>query len=114
MNRRDIDIIEHIVRYCDEISDARMRFGDSPEALKADRHYINSVSMCILQIGELADKLSDEFKAEYNEQPWRKMIKMRGKAAHWYGTFDPELVWETIIDSIPDLSDYCNRILKKS
>ena len=69
--------------------------------------------MCILQIGELVDKLSDEFKSEYDEQPWRKMIKMRGKAAHWYGTFDALIVWETITEFVPDLQAYCASIIEK-
>jgi len=53
MKLQDIDIVNHIIRYCDEILDARNRFGDTLDSLKADKHYLNSVSMCILQIGEL-------------------------------------------------------------
>jgi len=113
MKLRDIDIVNHIIGYCDEIRDARNRFGDNPDSLKADKHYLNSVSMCILQIGELVDKLSDEFKVEYDKQPWHKMIKMRGKAAHWYGTFDSLVVWETITEFVPDLKAYCTSILEK-
>ena len=29
MNERNVDILEHIIRYCNEIRDARERFGDT-------------------------------------------------------------------------------------
>ena len=48
MNDRNADILEHIVRYCNEIVDARARFGNTLEALKSDIHFRNSVAMCIL------------------------------------------------------------------
>lgn len=58
--------------------------------------------MCILQIGELVGKLSDEFKAENNAMPWREIKAMRNIAAHNYGEID-----------IPELKDYCIKCLSK-
>ena len=88
MNNRNIDIIEHIIRYCGEIREARERFGDSFESLQSDTLYKNAVAMSILQIGELSARLSDDFKSAYNEMPWRDIKNMRNIAAHHYSKFD--------------------------
>ena len=60
MNERDKRILEHILRYCDEIDDANSQFGFSLDVLKTNSVYKNAVSMCILQIGELVSILSND------------------------------------------------------
>jgi len=87
-------------------------FGKSLEVLKSNSVYKNAVAMCILQIGELTTHLSEEFKKEYNEMPWRDIKDMRNIAAHRYGTFDSEILWDTMEGDIPSLKEYCEKILK--
>lgn len=36
---------------------------------------------------------------------------MRNIVAHSYGTVDPETTWEIIHDDIPDLKEYCQKII---
>ncbi len=110
---RNIDILEHIVKYCDEIINTQSHFGKSFEVFKNNSIYINAVAMCILQIGELSAYLSDDFKQMYNKVPWRSIKGMRNIIAHKYGDIDIKTVWEATVDDIPVLQDYCNSILKK-
>lgn len=63
---RNIDIIEHIINYCNEISLTHERFGHSINIFNEDVVYRNAISMCILQIGELSKHLSEDFKERYN------------------------------------------------
>ncbi|MCL1807910.1 MAG: DUF86 domain-containing protein [Oscillospiraceae bacterium] len=109
--KRNIDILHHIVSYCDEIDETMRRFGSSYTALTADKIYRNAVAMCILQIGELTCHLSDEFKAAYGDMPWQDIKNMRNIAAHHYGRFDIEKLWETISEDIPQLRRYCKQII---
>ena len=109
MNSRDSDILERIISYCDEIDEAKNHFGNAYSELESSRIYKNAVSMCILQIGELTNHLSDEFKAEYNEMPWQDIKAMRNIAAHRYGTFDIVKLWETISEDVPVLRVYCEK-----
>ena len=67
--------------------------------------------MCILQIGELVDKLTDEFKAENDAMPWRDIKAMRNIAAHNYGEIDIEMHWETICGDVPELKKYCETFI---
>ena len=114
MNERDFDILEHIIRYCDEIKQARGRFGDNLESLQLDTQYKNAVAMCILQIGELVGHLTDDFKDEHNSVPWQKIKGMRNIAAHHYGKIDAAILYRTISERIPELHEYCYDILRLS
>ncbi len=114
MNSGDWQRIQHIRQYCIEIFEYRERFGDSFEAFSEDRAFRNAVSMCILQIGELANGLSKTFQAETKEQiPWQQIRGMRNWIAHAYGEMDEQMIWNTVISDIPMLRDFCNRIQAK-
>jgi len=111
--KRNYDILNKMVRYCDQITDAKERFGNSFEALQSDVHYRNAVAMCILQIGELAGHLSDDFRVSYNGMPWREMKNMRNIAAHQYEDFSVQYLWDTIDEDIPALRGYCVEIVQQ-
>jgi hypothetical protein len=53
-NRRDSAILERMIWYCDEIEATKTYFGNSKEALLSNTIYMHALSMCVLQIGELA------------------------------------------------------------
>ena len=108
---KDINIIKEIIGYCDEIKEAREIFGDSYEALLHNKHYRNDVSMCILQIGELSTRLTNHFKQKYNGVPWRDIKDMRNITAHEYRKMDYETLWEVISKDIPELCEYCDKII---
>ena len=107
----DAQRLAHIRDYCLEIRKTIERYGDSFEAFDSDPDYQRSVSFCILQIGELVGKLTDEFRAQHPAVPWRQIKAMRNIVAHSYGTVDPETTWEIITDDIPTLKKYCETII---
>jgi len=45
MNERDKSVLEHIIRYCNEINDANDQFGNSLGVLKVNSVYKNAVSI---------------------------------------------------------------------
>lgn len=108
---RDLSILEHIVVYCEQIEQTIARFGDDYAVFQTDPIYRNASALCILQIGELVGKLSDEFRAAHSEIPWRQIKAMRNIVAHSYGTVDAETTWEVITSDIPDLKRFCSSIL---
>ena len=110
---RNIDILEHIIKYCTEIFKTQAYFGNSSEAFKANSIYRNAVAMCILQIGELSVHLSENFKRTYNGVPWRNIKGMRNVMAHKYGDISIATLWETITADIPLLFDYCSSVLEQ-
>lgn len=67
--------------------------------------------MPILQIGELAKSLSQEFRETNQNIPWREVMGMRDIFAHHYGSLDYDIAWDTSISDIPDLEGKIQEIL---
>lgn len=109
---RDMGILEHIVGYCDQIQLTMERFGRDADVFASDPIYRNAAALCILQIGELVGKLTDEFRVQHPGVPWRQIKAMRNIVAHSYGTVDPETTWEIMTDDIPNLRQYCITIIE--
>lgn len=113
MIRGDYQRLRLIYRYCLDISGFIERFGDSFSCFTNDRAYFNAISMCILQIGELVNGLSDEFREETKGQmPWGMIRGMRNWIAHAYAQMDEAIIWETATNDIPKLRTFCENILQ--
>lgn len=110
-HERDLNVIRHTLRYCKEIETAHADFGASKERFLCSTTYRNAVSMPILQIGELANHLSAEFRQAHPEIPWKQIIGTRNFYAHAYLSVDMELIWETSLDDIERLKAFCEGVL---
>lgn len=109
---RDIAVLEHMVKYCESIEKSVERFGDEFEIFEKDNDFKNSVSMSILQIGELVSHFTDEFRNQNKEIPWNKIIGMRNHFAHGYAEMDEHEIWKTVKNDIEPLKNFCNDKLK--
>lgn len=108
MQTKDLQLLQHILQYCIKIKNTISRFGEDFVVFIADSDYRDSVSMNLLQIGEIAGKLSEEYvSATKQNMDWRAMKAMRNFFAHNYGSMDYERIWQTAIDDIPKLKKYC-------
>jgi uncharacterized protein with HEPN domain len=115
MDKSDLERIRRIKRHCENVSKSITRFGDSLETFVNDFDFYNSVSMSIMQIGELAGGLSDEFKdATRAQMPWGFIKGMRNRFAHGYDMMDGSEIWETANKDIPILLRFCETIIEKS
>lgn len=114
ISERDFSIIEKIYNYCCEIDEAHNEYNKSFTSFQNNSVYRNAVCLCLMQIGELSNHLSDEFKAEYSNIPWRAIRGMRNVVAHEYGHIDVETVWETADNGTTELADFCKSIIDKS
>jgi len=110
---RNTDVLQHIVDYCNEINSTIERFGNDYEIFSKDSVYRNAVALCVLQIGELTTKFTEDFKNIYNGIPWNQIKALRNVVAHNYGKIDKEILWETILNDIPQLQKYCEEIVKQ-
>lgn len=114
MNNRDINILKHMLKYCDEISNTVERFGRNLDDFKNDNDYKDSLSMKIFQIGELANHLTDEYLEETkNEMNWNAIRGMRNRFAHGYGKMDLSKIFYTAIEDIPVIKAFLEKQLIK-
>ena len=54
-------------------------------------------------LGEAARHLSDDFKANHPEIPWRQITGMRDRVVHDYLDVDYDLVWDVVTIHLPEL-----------
>ena len=113
MNNRDLTILQKILGYCEQIEGTHRHFRED-QTLFFDMHegyvYRNSVSMPILQIGELTKHLSEQFRASHSFIPWRAIMGMRDIFAHHYGSIDFAELWKTSHGDIATLKQYIVRL----
>lgn len=104
MQLRDRQRLVKIEEYCEDIQASMDRFGCSFSEFCGDAAYQGSVSFCLLQIGELVGKLTEEYRATTKAQiPWPRIKGLRNVIVHDYGSIDLEGGWKTITSNIPEL-----------
>ncbi len=113
MNERDKQILYHIRKNCSKIIDYHTRFGDNYESFKNDNAYQDAVSMCIMQVGELANGFTDEFKNDV-DFPFKEIRGMRNFLAHNYIKADTLIVWNTSKTDIPSLLTKCTSLIEQT
>lgn len=106
--RADFDILCHILRYCERIENIIERFGSEEEIFQNDMAYRDAVSMNLLQIGELAGHLSEDYRSQTRrDMNWSAIRGMRNLFAHDYGNMDEHVIWNTAVESIQELKGFC-------
>ena len=109
MENKDKVIISKILEYCDEIEETH-RFFSNDRVLFFDKKrgflYRNAVNMPILQIGELAKNLTQDFRKNHADIPWKSVMGIRDVFAHHYGSIDFEQTWKTSTVNITSLKVY--------
>jgi len=63
------------------------------------RAFVRSIEI----IGEASKQIPDDLKRKYSRLEWRAMAGMRDRLIHDYMGVDYDLVWDVVINKIPDL-----------
>lgn len=56
-------------------------------------------------IGEAVRNLTEEFRQQYSEVVWKKIVGTRDKLIHEYFDVDLELIWEVVQKDLPPLKE---------
>ena len=70
-----------------------------------------AMAMSIIRVGELVKNLTDEFRKQNSQVPWRDITGFRDIAAHKYDIVDMNEVYKTIKDDLPELKAQIEKIL---
>ena len=74
------------------------------------------VEACVFnlsQLGEIANKVDEEFQNAHKEIPWRQVYGLRNKIVHDYEGVNLKLVWEIISDDLPELKETLEGFLRE-
>ncbi|MCI9475375.1 HepT-like ribonuclease domain-containing protein [Anaerovoracaceae bacterium 41-7] len=107
----DVITIRKMLSYCKDIEALMDKYERNFELYQTDISYQYSCNMCIIQIGELVSRLSEDFLEHHAEIPWYAIKAMRNLHAHDYDNINFEIVWETLIKDIPELGDALQKII---
>ena len=64
-------------------------------------------------IGEALRNISEDFRRNHTEIPWKETIGMRNILIHRYFELDANLVWTVVIRDLPDLKEKVGSALKE-
>jgi uncharacterized protein with HEPN domain len=111
MRDKDREAILKMIKYGNDIELLMKKYNSDFEAYKMDISFQYSCNMCIIQIGELVSRLSDEFMEAHSQIPWYAIKGMRNLHAHDYEKVDLNIVWNTLTEDIPELLNQLDIIL---
>ena len=90
-----IEAAELIDRFCEPIGE---------EAFLQDELRQSAVLQKLIVIGEAAARLPAEFRERYKEVAWEDIIGFRNIVVHEYFAILWQIVWNTAILDVPELS----------
>jgi uncharacterized protein with HEPN domain len=115
MKSKDIRLLQHILRYCDNITDIINQFGNSLDIFLKVNNFHDLISFNLLQIGELVNHLSNEFLTQTSQIiPWRDIVDLRNRFVHGYLLIDFTKVWNTVQNDFPALEAFCKETLRNN
>ena len=111
---KDLQILMHIVKYCERIKKVAPIFKNDFNNFISDKNfaYLDSCSFSILQIGELAGKLSDDLKNKYKQIAWQEIEAIYNVIFHNYNEINFQNLWLFIQNDIDELNNNCQQILE--
>lgn len=112
MDIRTRNILEHMLEDANDAIKFATEVG-TLEAFSENKLYRKAVVMSILNIGELAKTLPQDFKLAHPQIPWKKITGMRDVAAHGYHELDDDIIWDVVTYSIPELASFIKTQLKE-
>jgi uncharacterized protein with HEPN domain len=102
MLTKDHYCLETIIEALDRIIEYTSGFG-SADDFNNDYRNFDATMMNFVVIGEMVDKISDDFKRSHDNIEWIKIKGFRNIVAHDYFGIDAEEVWQIIKSKIPNL-----------
>lgn len=78
--------------------------GRRREDLASDRMLLFSLERAVEIMGEAASRVSDEFRAAQPDIPWADIAGMRHRLIHAYFDVNLDIVWKTVVESLPSLA----------
>lgn len=109
---RDKGRLEDIVAYSDNVT--KLIEGFTPETFEADMRTYFAVMKNIEIVGEAAYMLTKDFKDAHPETVWPVIEGMRHILVHGYASINPNTLYDTAVNGIPELRSQIERYLSET
>jgi len=94
--------IKRILRYTANISRANLEVNDEK---------LSAILYQITIIGEATKRLSQTFREQHPEIPWREMAGMRNIIVHEYDQLDFDVIWDVVQNKLSSLQKLIDPLL---
>ena len=105
---KDKGRLQHILESIDYVLEFTKGIGF--EDFKTDMKLQFAIIKNIEIIGEASYKLSNEFKEQHPEVPWRKIINSRHVLVHGYYLIKLEYIWDIVLKEMHPLREKIQRL----
>ena len=110
-NRVNKIILQKIIGYCNDIEE-NFNNAENPEEKYINKKFFRyGCDMCVLQIGELTTRLTEDFKEKHSDIEWRKIKALRNIHVHEYDKIDFEEMLKILQKDIPELKKNLQKII---
>ncbi len=99
-------IVEKIIKYINKV--LQYTKGVEKEDFISNSMMIEACVFNLGQIGELANKIDQEFETEHSDIPWRILYGLRNKIVHDYEGVNLDLIWEIVSEDLESLLKQLN------
>lgn len=112
MGPRDEVHLENIVDFCDDIYAAIDELSIDYDSFQVGVSRKGVLAFFVEQVGENVYQLSDEFKKSHPEIEWHVIEAFRHRIVHGYKTVIGDILWDVVQNDIPELREYCAKVLE--
>lgn len=112
MENKDKLHLENIANFCENIGGAIAELKITRESFEKSSSQKAVLAFFVEHIGEEANKLSAKFINDNPEIEWKAVIGFRNRIVHAYVGIDPDVLWDTIRNDIPELHEFCVKKLQ--
>lgn len=101
--------ITHMRDACESVS--RFIEGKTSSDLVNDQMLQFALVRAIEIIGEAAGRVSEGVQKSAPEIPWREAVGIRNRLVHAYFDVDLGILWQTAVESVPQLQERLQKLL---
>lgn len=112
LSEKDRVRFQHMLDYAQEA--VNFVDGKSLADFTIDRKLNLAVTHLIELVGEAANHISTETQSHYPQVPWPQIIGMRHRLIHGYDFLDYRILWQTVLEDLPNLVQLLDDILALS
>ena len=102
MSKESVEYLKHIRDECLFLLSV-ISTGITKEVFLNDETLKRAAVRSLEIIGEATKKIPVDFKIKWNNVKWKEMAGMRDRLIHDYMGVNYSIVWDVIINKIPDL-----------